>query len=655
MSSAGGGMGVGLAAQIRHRNPVSPPMRDSLPLNSGNPGGSGLAGWQTFATHINAMSAATRFSLGIAVLTGIAYYCLASTAIVMTRLSGGIALIWFANGVLLPALCLLRSRLWWPTVVACLVASAAATLTFNWSPLGAAEFAVANVLEGALAAAMMRRLHICRDPLADLRSLLLFAGVAGLFAPALSGVFGAIAAGTTYDAPFARSWAEWCAGHGLGMVITAPFVMLFPVRRILRDPDDKPVGRPPHPGTPRQLLGTATALLLVAATTVAVFAQTELPLLFLPALPMLIAAFSLGRTGAAGSLMLIAVIAGFATATGDGPVAGLHGTSGFRFQFVQFYLATLFLMALPAAAILNRQRRLYARLKASEQVLRHVTEHSDDILVGLDNDGVIRYASPSIARVGGHDPAALVGRSAGDLVDADYREDVWAAQLRAIREPGETVTVEYLGLHADGERDWFESNIRAVVGQDGIVTGTVSAIRNVGHRKQIEASLRSDAETDPLTGLPNRRGLEAALRRAVREAAGGRPTVLAVFDLDHFKSVNDNWGHPAGDAVLRVIGELCVDAVRTDDFPARIGGEEFAILFHDATLTDATAIVERLRQTIQAQPILAPGAGKLLHVTASFGLAAVDGQARPAAVLAAADRALYAAKDAGRNRLSVAA
>ena len=115
-----------------------------------------------------------------------------------------------------------------------------------------------------------------------------------------------------------------------------------------------------------------------------------------------------------------------------------------------------------------------------------------------------------------------------------------------MKEPGEPVTIEYLGVLGDGERGWFESNIRAIVGEDGEVTGTVSAIRNVGHRKQLEASLRSEAETNQLTGLPNRRGFDAALRRAVREAAAGRPTVLAVFDLDHFKAVNDSWGHPGG-------------------------------------------------------------------------------------------------------------
>ena len=601
------------------------------------------------------MTSETRFSLGVAALTGLAYYCLAAAAIVMTRLSGGIALIWFANGVLIPALCLLRSRSWAPTVLACMTASAAATLTFHWAPIGAAEFAVANVLEGALAAVALRRLRVCRDPLADLRSVMIFAAVAGVFAPGLSGVFGAVAAQTTYHAPFERTWLEWWAGHGLGAVITAPLLMLFPINRLLRSPDARRARPAARKRRMADLATAASVYGLVAAVAFAVFAQGHLPLLFLPALPMMIAAFTLGRVGAAGSLLLVAVIAGLATAQGNGPIAGLEATSGFRFQFVQFYLATLFLMALPAAAILNQQRRLFARLKASEQALRHVTEHSSDILVGLDRAGLIRYASPSIARIGDHDPAALIGRNAGELIDPDYREELSAAHYRAMKEPGEPVTIEYLGVLGDGERGWFESNIRAIVGEDGEVTGTVSAIRNVGHRKQLEASLRSEAETDQLTGLPNRRGFDAALRRAVREAAAGRPTVLAVFDLDHFKAVNDSWGHPTGDAVLAVMGELCGDALRADDFPARIGGEEFAILFRDATLNDAAAIAERLRHTIAGQPILAPGAAKLIHVTASFGLAIVDGTARPAAVLAAADRALYAAKDAGRNRLSIAA
>ena len=360
------------------------------------------------------MTSEMRFSLGVAALTGLACTGLAATAMFMTRLSGGIALIWFANGVLLSALCLLRSRGVGTNRAVVLGGERGGDADFSlvtasgrsssrlptcWKAhwrrrcCGGSEFAAIRSRTCA---------RCCCSPARRACSRQRYPKLLARSRPA-----------TTYHAPFARTWLEWWAGHGLGAVITAPLLMLFPINRLLRSPDAR---RARPAARKRRLADLATAAAvygLVAAVAFAVFAQAHLPLLFLPALPMMIAAFTLGRVGAAGSLLLVAVIAGLATAQGNGPIAGLEATSGFRFQFVQFYLATLFLMALPAAAILNQQRRLFAQLKASEQALRHVTEHSSDIWSGSIGQGIFRYASPSIARIGDHDPAALIGRNAG--------------------------------------------------------------------------------------------------------------------------------------------------------------------------------------------------------------------------------------------------
>lgn len=181
----------------------------------------------------------------------------------------------------------------------------------------------------------------------------------------------------------------------------------------------------------------------------------------------------------------------------------------------------------------------------------------------------------------------------------------------------------------------------------------VSAIRDVSHRKAVEGQLRLAADTDVLTGLPNRRPFLAALDDAVARA-GGQPATVAMLDLDHFKQVNDRFGHAAGDAALVMLAELFRRELRGEDMIARLGGEEFAVLLRGAELTVAEATCERLRIAIAAQPILSEG-GPMFRVTASFGLAEVVPGSRGETIMQAADRALYAAKDAGRNQLSIAA
>lgn len=162
------------------------------------------------------------------------------------------------------------------------------------------------------------------------------------------------------------------------------------------------------------------------------------------------------------------------------------------------------------------------------------------------------------------------------------------------------------------------------------------------------------AGTDALTGLPNRRGFEATAL-ALFAPRGRRATVL-LLDLDRFKAINDGHGHPAGDAVLRDAAATLVRHLRAGDVPGRLGGEEFAVLLPGTAPTDAMRIAERLRAAV-AEEVAHPG-GPSARVTVSIGLAAVEaeGAPRPAldAALAAADAALYRAKQAGRNRVEAA-
>ncbi|MEJ7732689.1 MAG: GGDEF domain-containing protein [Polyangiaceae bacterium] len=170
---------------------------------------------------------------------------------------------------------------------------------------------------------------------------------------------------------------------------------------------------------------------------------------------------------------------------------------------------------------------------------------------------------------------------------------------------------------------------------------------------QSNAALAQLATVDTLTGLPNRRLFEARLAEEVsRSRRHGRPLSLAVIDLDHFKGINDARGHDAGDAVLRRVGEVLRRELRTNDLPARLGGEELTILMPETAMRGACVVAERVCRAIAAESFLDAVGGGRYHATCSIGVAALDPEHDDAAVLLSrADRAMYAAKATGRNRV----
>jgi diguanylate cyclase (GGDEF)-like protein len=176
-------------------------------------------------------------------------------------------------------------------------------------------------------------------------------------------------------------------------------------------------------------------------------------------------------------------------------------------------------------------------------------------------------------------------------------------------------------------------------------------IRDVTDEHWRTQKLKDAALLDPLTGIHNRRGFEQ-YAEALQSRPRGAPTMQAVImaDIDHFKRVNDTFGHDAGDDVLKAVASALQGTARDGDILARFGGEEFVLLLPDATATTAMLIAERLRSKVEALRIEI--AGQELRVTASFGVAQqVAGEAQ-SVVLARADAALYRAKHEGRNRVS---
>lgn len=177
------------------------------------------------------------------------------------------------------------------------------------------------------------------------------------------------------------------------------------------------------------------------------------------------------------------------------------------------------------------------------------------------------------------------------------------------------------------------------------------AINDISARKKMEEELQRLATTDTLTGILNRRQFFILAEQEVeRSRRYGRTLALLLYDIDHFKQVNDTFGHQAGDVVLRELAKLVHEQLRRNDIEGRVGGEEFAVLLPETTISEAVVLAERIRGIIENFAI---NIGETsLHITASFGVTAVkETDVALDSIYKRADSALYEAKNAGRNRV----
>jgi diguanylate cyclase (GGDEF)-like protein len=179
--------------------------------------------------------------------------------------------------------------------------------------------------------------------------------------------------------------------------------------------------------------------------------------------------------------------------------------------------------------------------------------------------------------------------------------------------------------------------------------------RRVWELEQEIIELKRELLVDHLTGVYNRRFYDEALAREIElvRRGVGLPLSLVVFDLDHFKRVNDTYGHPVGDRVLRLVGELARKHLRASDLIARIGGEEFAMILRGNSIDEAVTFTNRLRTAFENELQVPLDSEGVLSVTASFGIAEWFGD-DSFLFLKRADQALYKAKRSGRNCLAIA-
>lgn len=317
-----------------------------------------------------------------------------------------------------------------------------------------------------------------------------------------------------------------------------------------------------------------------------------------------------------------------------------------------------------------RNARTYRRLSAAEESLRR-SERSLRLAqaiahVGhweLDGQGDGFTWSEETFRILGYAPDALAP-SRDAFLRAIHPDDRAAveAELRRAKEVGR-FDLEYRVVLPGGAVRFIRGLGEVVRGpeMEPRLVGTVrdlaapellGVVQDITDRKELERRLAQEARTDALTGCANRRAfLEAAEAEFARVQRYGGDLSLLMLDLDHFKFINDDRGHPAGDEALREVARLCLGALRSQDVIARIGGEEFAVLLPETGPQEAAEVAERLRTALKEAEVRLPG-GPPVRITTSVGVAALEaGDPGVEVVIQRADRALYDAKAAGRDRV----
>lgn len=299
---------------------------------------------------------------------------------------------------------------------------------------------------------------------------------------------------------------------------------------------------------------------------------------------------------------------------------------------------------------IDAQKKADEALRESEERLRFITENTQDIVWQIDGAGLFTYVNSADERLRGYLRDEVIGTPFRDLLTAAGK----AAFDLALENGGGPVRLEVEMRCKNDGTFWAEINAAPFHGPDGRVSGYIGVTRDATQRRKVSEALREQTIRDPLTGLFNRRFLDESLGREIARARrDSRPLAVLMIDIDRFKQLNDTYGHPAGDVVLRRVGELVRSRARGGDLPCRYGGEEFLLVLPNMTPDTAVARAEEWRASIECQPI-AYG-NDVLSVTVSIGVAAFpgDGDTREA-LIKAADEALYAAKRDGRNRVVAA-
>ena len=299
---------------------------------------------------------------------------------------------------------------------------------------------------------------------------------------------------------------------------------------------------------------------------------------------------------------------------------------------------------------MTHQSEIEAQLRESEQNFRRLFDSLQDVYYRTNAQGVVQHVGPGVRRVLGYEPHEIEGRTAESYYPQSTDRDAFKI---AIMEHGEVSDFPGQMVRRDGTVIDISISSHALYDHAGNFAGVEGIYRDVTQRKNLERELQRLATTDMLTGIANRRAfLETAESAYAHSCHSGEPLTLLMLDLDHFKAINDRYGHLEGDRALVAFAQAVKSQLRASDAVGRLGGEEFGVLLPLTTLAEGLEAAHRILHSVRALQ-LRDDTGQAYRITTSVGVGAFRQSDRSLRdMLDRADQALYLAKHRGRDQIA---
>lgn len=610
---------------------------------------------------------------------GLLYYAFALLGVLFVSLPSGIAVLWPPNAVLLAALLTLPWRYWPGLAGTVLLAEVLAD--YSAFPVQAAVlFGLVNVAECTLAAVIIRRL--CRSERAppdwcEPRELSLFILIVFFVASPVAALAGASV--YTYvllePTPFVILWRIWWFGDATGLIALAPILHItFNVRAYWPDAWHLSAGG-------FEWAGLAAITLLTCYLVFNAGIDAGHMLVLWPLLAMLApfwAAVRLGPLPGSALAAMVALYAAIATAAGQSPF--LTGSSEGTALLIQEVIVLFMVIVLFAAAFVSQNRRTSDNLRLYKSAVEATGEGV--LITAARGDQPIIYSNQSFLEMTGYTEEDVLGHNCRFL-NRRERDQPAVRQIREAILRKEPVRITVRNFRKDGTLFWNSLVINPIRDGRGRTSHFVGIIRDIskdieqhrqlenlldklreanetlenkvhqrtGELEHANRALKRLALTDELTNIDNRRSLiSRGHLEVLRCSRSGDTFAIMLIDIDHFKRINDEYGHDAGDLALQLFAKAVQQTIRKVDTFGRWGGEEFMVLVYGSEQIDLPVMGEKILKSVADCRVA--WHEQVIRMTVSIGIATWQGGSFDQTV-SMADKAMYRAKETGRNRLVI--
>ena len=299
-------------------------------------------------------------------------------------------------------------------------------------------------------------------------------------------------------------------------------------------------------------------------------------------------------------------------------------------------------------------KNLENKIRESEKIHRLLADNASDVIWVMDLTGKFTYISPSVEKLRGYTVEEVMQQSREEVLCPSSLVHLEKGIEKAVNKvmnnlPFEEFRGDLEQPCKDGTTVWTEVTVTGIYDKDSGFLGMLGVTRDITERRAMEEEIRRLTEVDRLTQLYNRLKLDYVIKIEIERAnRSGSSFVAIMLDIDHFKAVNDNFGHIVGDEVLKEISLIIKSSIRIIDTAGRWGGEEFMIILPESDIKGGQIVAEKMRLKIEENQF--PHVGKL---TASFGVSEYKSEMSENELVTRADNAMYKAKNAGRNRVCI--